>query len=112
MICCFAFLQIKHLMNKGPPFKERIFSFGSTLFPFRVTHFQKGGKNPFDSRLPLKCFYSSYAMNTADGMTHKSSRKHAYNDPLKPHFYIVKLGFTGVYIIFLISAQNIDYGTH
>ena len=29
--------------------------------------------------------------------------------PLKPHFYIVKLGFTGVYIIFLISAQNIDY---
>ena len=34
-----------------------------------------------------------------------------YNlDPLKPHFYIVKLGFTGVYIIFLISARNIDCG--
>ena len=34
-----------------------------------------------------------------------------YNfDPLKPHSYIVKLGFTGVYIIFLISAQNIDCG--
>ena len=31
-------------------------------------------------------------------------------DPLKLHFYVVKLGFTGVYIIFLISAQNIDYG--
>ena len=31
-----------------------------------------------------------------------------YNfDPLKPHFYIVKLGFTGVYIIFLISAQKL-----
>ena len=30
-----------------------------------------------------------------------------YNfDPLKPHFYIVKLGFTGVYIIFLISAPS------
>ena len=30
-----------------------------------------------------------------------------YNfDPLKPHFCIVKLGFTGVYIIFLISAQK------
>ena len=27
-------------------------------------------------------------------------------DPLKPHFYIVKLGFTGVYIIFLISAKK------
>ena len=31
-------------------------------------------------------------------------------DPLKPHFYIVKPGFTGIYIIFLISAQNIDCG--
>ena len=30
-----------------------------------------------------------------------------YNfDPLKPHFYIVKLGFTGVYINFLIFAQK------
>ena len=35
-----------------------------------------------------------------------------YNfDPLKPHFYIVKLGFTGVYIIFLISAQKQIVGT-
>ena len=31
-------------------------------------------------------------------------------DPLKPHFYIVKLGFTGVYISFHISAPNIDCG--
>ena len=30
-----------------------------------------------------------------------------YNfDPVKPHFYIVKLGFTGVYIIVLISAHK------
>ena len=27
-------------------------------------------------------------------------------DPLKPHFYIVKLGFKGVYIVFHISAQK------
>ena len=27
-------------------------------------------------------------------------------DPLKPHFYTVKLEFTGVYIIFLISAKK------
>ena len=34
-----------------------------------------------------------------------------YNsDPLKPHFYIVKLEITGVYIIFLISTKNIDCG--
>ena len=34
-----------------------------------------------------------------------------YNfDPLKPHFYMVKMGFTEVYNIFLISAQKIDCG--
>ena len=34
-----------------------------------------------------------------------------YNvDLLKPYFYTVKLVFTGVYIIFLISSQNIDCG--
>ena len=36
-----------------------------------------------------------------------------YNfDPLKPHFYIVKLGFTGVYIIsfLLFLLKNIDCG--
>ena len=34
-----------------------------------------------------------------------------YNfDRLKPRFYFVKLGFTGVYIIFHISGQNIDCG--
>ena len=39
------------------------------------------------------------------------TKTYLYNfDPLKPHFYIVKLGFTGVYIIFLISVQNIDCG--
>ena len=31
-------------------------------------------------------------------------------DPLKHYFYIVKLEFAGVYIIDLISAQNIDCG--
>ena len=34
-----------------------------------------------------------------------------YNfDSHKPHFYLVKLGFTGVYLIFLIFAQHIDCG--
>ena len=35
------------------------------------------------------------------------TKTYLYNlDPLKSHFYIVKLGFQGVYIIFLISAQK------
>ena len=34
-------------------------------------------------------------------------KTYLYNfDPFKPHFYIVKLVFTGVYSIFLISAQK------
>ena len=34
-----------------------------------------------------------------------------YNfEPLIPHFYLVILGFTGVYIIFLILLKNIDCG--
>ena len=33
------------------------------------------------------------------------TKTYLYNfDPLKPHFNIVKLGFTGVYIIFVTSA--------
>ena len=44
-------------------------------------------------------------------MTKHITKTCLYNfDPLKPHFYIVKLGFTGVYIIILISAQNIGCG--
>ena len=30
--------------------------------------------------------------------------------PLEPHFYIVKLGFAGVYLFFLFLLQNIDCG--
>ena len=31
-------------------------------------------------------------------------------DPVKPYFYIVNLGFIGVYIIFLFLLKNIDCG--
>ena len=38
------------------------------------------------------------------------TKTYLYNsDPLKPHFYIVKLGFTGVYSIFFL-LKNIDCG--
>ena len=41
------------------------------------------------------------------GLTVIITKTCLYNvDPLKPHFYIVKLGFTGVYTIFLISVQK------
>ena len=41
------------------------------------------------------------------GGTLSITKPRLYNfDPLQPYFYIVKLRFTGVYIIFLISAQK------
>ena len=45
-----------------------------------------------------------------DSLAH-ITKTYLYNFyPLIPHFCKVKLGFTGVYIIFLISDQNIDCG--
>ena len=43
---------------------------------------------------------------TVNFFTVSSSRKHVcvILDPIKPHFYIEKMGFAKVYIIFLISA--------
>ena len=44
------------------------------------------------------------------GIIWKTHETNLYNsDPLRPHFYIVKLGFTGVYIIVFISAQKHRY---
>ena len=43
------------------------------------------------------------------GILFTITKTRLYNfDPLKPHFYIVKLGFRVVYIIFLILLKNID----
>ena len=46
--------------------------------------------------------------NRKSKQTKTASQKHAYI--IDPHFYIVQLGFTGVYIIFLFLLENIDYG--
>ena len=60
---------------------------------------------PFGANFSLFCFMFIRSLVTGNRKTY------LYNfDPLKPHFYIVKLGFTGVYIIFLISAQLIECG--
>ena len=68
---------------------------------------------------PLSFIYLLLFSGRRHKMTHKDwravkpqhnqimTKTYLYNfDPLKPHFYTVKLGITGVYIIFLISAQK------
>ena len=54
-----------------------------------------------DEQTGLSLRWADVSENTFSLIT----KTRLYNfDPLKPHFYIVKLGFTGVYMIFLISA--------
>ena len=54
-----------------------------------------------------RCFLSENFHLFGDKIFSIITKTRLYNfDLLKPHFYIVKLGFTGVYIIFLISAQK------
>ena len=87
------------------------------LFPLNSSNNNNNNNNKNNKR---KHFYLSAAAAigalkvdiaaTCD-ITLPITKTYLYNiDPLKPHFYIVKLGFIGVYIIFLISAQNIDCG--
>ena len=53
----------------------------------------------------LSLFQISPSFDPREG--YAITKTHLYNfDPRKPHFYVVKLGFTGVYIIVLISAQK------
>ena len=48
-----------------------------------------------------------FTVNVQKFQTLYIMKTHLYNfDPLKPHFYTVKLEFTGVYNILLISAQK------
>ena len=50
--------------------------------------------------IPENCTHEKHIMQTCPCNVH----------PLTPHFYIVKLGFTGVYIFFLFLLLNIDCG--
>ena len=62
-----------------------------------------------DCLMEIKAFvyYDSIVNKTYVVLKWCITKTRLYNDdPLKPHFYIVKLGFIGVYIIFLISAQK------
>ena len=55
--------------------------------------------------------WSRYIEKNSTQNVQDITKTYLYNfDPLKLHFYIVKLGFTGVYVIFLISARNTDCG--
>ena len=53
------------------------------------------------------CTIYIFVIKLVPSCTQSITKTRLYSfDPLKPHFYIVKLGFTGAYIIFFISAQK------
>ena len=72
-----------------------------TTFWFHVYHLIMG--------VTHTCSHATFDMHAVKSAITKT---YLYNfDPLKPHFYMVKLGFTGVYIIFLLFLlKNIDCG--
>ena len=86
------------LLSYTKPFWEEVYSekeFAIQDFPFSIGFFLKGRQNNYDR------------VDSPESVSFPITKTHLYNfDPVKPHFYIVKLGFTGVYIIFLISAQK------
>ena len=62
------------------------------------------------SGLGLRCLHmpeDTFSQSEAYKISITKTRLYNF-DPLKPHFYIVKLGFTGVCIIFIILLKNID----
>ena len=61
----------------------------------------------FQWKLPKVCWTDSSELRYCIWPIGTITKTCLYNfDPLKPHFYTVKLGFTGVYIIFLIFSQK------
>ena len=89
-----------------------------TLYaPLKIIENGRGIKNTLSStrqRLVIPYKLPALLLLTPFGIT----KTCLYNfDPLKPHFYMVKLGFTGVYIILLFLLKNTDAvltstGTH
>ena len=90
------------------PFWKRIYSLWAQILSFQSRLF-------FRRRLVYEQTKHTKKSKKLSPLSQNSSKSimktYLYNfDPLKPLFYIVKLGFTWVYIIFLISVLKIVCG--
>ena len=97
--------QSIHILGAGPDDSVR-----SRVWSPLWQSFMKIDHEIFSSVLPVIISWRS-VVSFFHKNVHKSwlliTKTCLYNfDPFKPHFYIVKLGFTGVCNIFLISAQK------
>ena len=63
------------------------------------------------SACPCAPAYLAHSSERACECRYIITKTRLYNfDPIKPHFYIVKLGFTGYTLFFLYLLKNIDCG--
>ena len=84
---------------------RKLVGFAKTMSPHKI-HCHTNPITICESVPPKRCVPTKYI-----AIQIHITKTCLYNfDPLKPHFYIVKLGFAGVYIIFVISAKNINCG--
>ena len=75
-----------------------------TFFCHRVIHFLL----LYSSMPSFRMLSNTFIINCQVTFIRKTCPCHKY--PLKPHFYIVKLGYAGVYLFSLFLLQNIDCG--
>ena len=74
---------------------------------FQVVPLQKNKKSIIKSLPLILKPVALRGLDTFSSFFHYHHENMPYNiDTLKRHFYTVKLGFIGVYIIFLICAQK------
>ena len=86
-------------LNRRPVFRSLLMCKKTDRISSKISLLTRGARS--------RCILSPW-LSVFHGVGH-ITKTYLYNsEPLKPHFYIVKLGFTGVYIIFLISAEKTD----
>ena len=69
----------------------------------------KGENNTFRHQ-SICCLHFKMLVKSREYRNHITKTSPCNEHPLTPHFYIVKLGFTGVYIFSYFLLQNIDCG--
>ena len=86
--------------------KSEIASYLSSSLAVQASLFQTWSKTPKTSFLASRLILLWYTLDIP--YIRKTCPCNVH--PLKPHFYIAKLGYAGVYLFFLFLLQNIDCG--
>ena len=100
-----VFTRIRYYRTLGLHCFPCILQFRATITILSQSLTSRGGRKRHETNTRARN-KETHKKHT-DNFSHHITKTYLYNfDPLNPHFYIVKLGIKGVYIIFLISAQK------